>query len=81
MAFKIDMLTGAQYDEVELIIGTPIGPEVPFAKIARAVGYVRTKAAKPGLTHADYNERTVAQQIADSGLVAEDDEAGKAPTS
>ena len=81
MAFRIDDLTGVQYDEVELIIGAPIGPEVPWAKIARAVGYVRTKADSPGLTHAEYNTRTVAEQIKDSGLVDEDDEAGKAETS
>lgn len=77
-SFSIEDLTGAQYDEVELIVGQSIeSDDVPKIKLVRAVGYVRTKEREPGLTHAEYNRRSVAQQIADSGLSDEDPTEGK----
>lgn len=76
--FQIDELTGEQYDEVELLLGTEVTSEIPLRKLARAVGYVRCKIADPALKYDEYNKRTISQHIDDSGLVAgEDDEAGK----
>ncbi len=45
--FQIDELTGEQYDEVELLLGTEVTSEIPLRKLARAVGYVRCKIADP----------------------------------
>lgn len=78
MAFSLQDLTGVQYDEVELIVGRALDSgDVSNVKVARAVGYVRTKEHQPGLTHAEYNTRSIAQQLADSGLSDEDDAEGK----
>ena len=80
--FRIEDLTGEQYDEVELLLGAEITPDTPLRKLARAVGFVRTKTVDPSVKYDEYNKLTVAQQIEDSGLVdAEDDDAGKAETS
>lgn len=80
--FRIEDLTGEQYDEVELLLGAEVTNETPLRKLARAVGYVRTKAVDPSVKYDEYNKLTVAQQITDSGLVdSEDDEAGKGKTS
>lgn len=80
--FTLDELTGEQYDEVELLLGSEVTADTPLRKLARAVGFVRTKAVDPSVKYEEYNRRTVAQQIDDSGLRDdEDDEAGKDATS
>lgn len=78
MAFSLQDLTGEQYDEVELIVGQPIEtPGTSMVKVMRAVGYVRAKATDPDLTFTDYNRRSVAEQIAASGMNEDDDAEGK----
>jgi len=62
---KLTELTGAEYDDVEMIVGQPLDSAgLSGVKLTRAVGYVIARRADPGLTWPVFNERPVAEQMA-----------------
>ena len=62
---KLTELTGAEYDDVETIVGQPLDATgLSGVKLTRAVGFVIARRDDPSLTWPKFNERPVAEQMA-----------------
>lgn len=73
MSFELQDLTGAQFDELEEILGGPYD-QAHNVKLSRATGYIRRKAEQPGLTWEQWNQLPVKDQIAAAGFKDEDED-------